>query len=381
MNGIVCCFMIVFCLLAGTVGQAQAQGVMARVAGAQPTTAGEVFVDTTWKNFEMPDQAGVSAIVAERDRVDRELKSFDEGAFVRLFNGSKAISRAARFLQKHKDARVDAGVLKELLDGVDLHSEDIARCPAYTNVVDDYYALKAIMEGASVEEAWGAMRLNLIMETVDSPWDYRKYQAILELNNPALSQAYLECLLRVFRYNGSTEGLEKLRPAIERWMPAGKLKEEIIASYAEFASLRAGEIAPAFKLEDYAGGEYALEGFRGKVLVVDVWATWCSGCIEKLPKFREMRESYKDREDIEFITISIDRQAAYPRWKELVEKHELVGMKSLFAPKETSSFQEDYHITGIPRYLVIDREGRIVSVYTPTSGPLFKEMIEGALGL
>lgn len=373
------CIIVVLCLLQGVIGQAQIKVSTEALGEGRSKSPQEMFVDTTWTNFKVPEEKALSAIVAQREGMENQLKAMEGDAFIYLFNNTKALNCAAAFLRAHKDYKVDLVALEKLIAGLDLRSVDIVRVGGVAYVVDNYYALKAMLGGASIADAWGAMRFNLITETIDSPLDYKKYTEILELNNPALSEAYLECLARVFRYNGITEGMDVLRPVIEKWMPAGKLKESILASYEEFAPFRAGQPAPAFKLKDYTGEEYSLEDFRGKVLVMDVWATWCGGCIQKLPKYKELRESYKDRKDIEFITVSIDRDQTVGLWKELVKKHELTGMKNLFAPDRVCSFKDDYHITGIPRYMVIDREGKIVSIYTPTSGPLLIETIEKAL--
>ena len=61
-------------------------------------------------------------------------------------------------------------------------------------------------------------------------------------------------------------------------------------------------------MKDTNGKNYSFADFRGKVIIVDVWATWCCSCIEKMPKFMQLKDEFKQYKDILFLTISIDRQ-------------------------------------------------------------------------
>lgn len=94
-----------------------------------------------------------------------------------------------------------------------------------------------------------------------------------------------------------------------------------------------------------------------------------------------MQEKYTGREDIEFITISIDDEGVFNRWKYTLPRLKLMDMTNLIAPKQTSDFHEKYNITGIPRYFLIDKEGNIVTVYAPAPGKAFEALIDRILGI
>ena len=98
-------------------------------------------------------------------------------------------------------------------------------------MIEDYFGLKAVAEGAPVNQAWGSMWFNTTVETIGNKYDYQRYRQILELNNPELSLAYLSCLRSVFRYNGYTKGLDEIRPLFDKNMPEGALKDEINGLY------------------------------------------------------------------------------------------------------------------------------------------------------
>lgn len=349
---------------------------------AQQPKALKEYVIKAWDDFQVSEQDTAKAILIHRERVAKYIKSQDKTAKEALQeNGARAIRRVADLYEDGKDARLKVSVIRKVLGGVDLTTREFVNCTDLTSVVEDYYALKAIAEGVPVAQAWGGMWFNTSVETIGNEYDYSRYRQILELNNPDLTLAYMSCLPQVFRYNGYTEGLDDLRPLVEKYVPEGELKSTLAELYKSYEHLQKGKKAPAFKLKDYKGVEYALEDYRGKVLVIDVWATWCGGCIAKLPYYMKMREKYKDRDDIEFITISIDDKGVFTRWKYTLPRLKLMSVTNLIAPKETCDFQKKYNITGIPRYFLIDKEGNIVTVYAPAPGKAFEALIDRTLGL
>ncbi len=145
-----------------------------------------------------------------------------------------------------------------------------------------------------------------------------------------------------------------------------------------------GKPSPEFNnYLNYKGGQTSLDSFKGKYVYIDVWATWCKPCIAQIPFLKKLEEKYA-RKKIEFISISIDDEnsagswdKAFSKWKQMVKGKNLSGVQ-LFAGKKTT-FMEDYQITGIPRFILIDPKGNIVNANAPRpSDPnleiLFKEL-------
>lgn len=117
-----------------------------------------------------------------------------------------------------------------------------------------------------------------------------------------------------------------------------------------------GRPSPMFKGVDVNGKEMTLRNFRGKYVYIDMWATWCGPCQKELPFLKKLEEKYKGR-NIAFVGLSIDQDKA--KWADRVKNGALSGTQ-LYIGKGTK-FQSDYRISGIPRFILLDPNGRIVN--------------------
>jgi peroxiredoxin len=149
-------------------------------------------------------------------------------------------------------------------------------------------------------------------------------------------------------------------------------KEDELTVYAK------GALAYNFSLKDTKDQTFSLSDFKGKVVVMDVWAMWCAPCLAEKPLFKKVEEAFKDRDDIIFIGVSHDGLAKKEVWKKFVEKK---GWKNIeLLANYDESVGKYYKIEGIPRFMIFDKEGKIVTVDAPRpSDPGFKSLIEQTL--
>ncbi|MFV0305181.1 MAG: TlpA family protein disulfide reductase [Moheibacter sp.] len=116
--------------------------------------------------------------------------------------------------------------------------------------------------------------------------------------------------------------------------------------------------APQFSFVSIEGEQVALESLKGKYLYVDIWATWCRPCLQQLPAMKELEAKY-DNQNIEFVSISVDKESDKNKWQNMVNEKQMKGIQ-LFAGR-TSSFHQDYEISTIPKFLIIGKEGEIIN--------------------
>jgi cytochrome c biogenesis protein CcmG/thiol:disulfide interchange protein DsbE len=120
-------------------------------------------------------------------------------------------------------------------------------------------------------------------------------------------------------------------------------------------SRRAGFPAPDFALPDLNGRLQRLSDFRGKVVFLNVWATWCPPCRMEMPAMETLYRRLKGR-DFVMLAVSQDDEGL-KTVKPFVEKNGLT-FPVLLDPKASVSGQ--YGVTGYPETFVIDREGKVV---------------------
>ena len=125
--------------------------------------------------------------------------------------------------------------------------------------------------------------------------------------------------------------------------------------------------APNFILTDAKGDTINLSTYKGKVVLLDFWATWCGGCKTEIPWYMEFDARYKDR-GLAVIGVSMDEEG----WKTvkpflaLDKDPETGGHTAMKYPVVigSDSLAKQYHLTSMPMTLLIDREGRIAVSHT-----------------
>lgn len=254
-----------------------------------------------------------------------------------------------------------------------------SRSKELTYVSDDYFFLTHLMQGHPIEEANGGGKNNTSMTSSYNELYYNNILRIFQEGSLELKELYLDKMAHVFRYYGYPEGFAPVQPLIAA-MPDSEKKSQVIELFESYDHLRAGKAAPDFLLPDDLGKNYSVSDFKGKVVVIDVWGTWCSWCIKKMPLFLEVAQRYKDNDEVVFASISIDSFKNYSHWKYSLPRYGMMDLVNLFACEEKSDFMKNYCITGAPRYLVFDKKGQIVNVYTPgPGGEEFEKTIQKAL--
>lgn len=238
---------------------------------------------------------------------------------------------------------------------------------------DYYYMLLCLQKGDSFDDARDGISFSTRFPSrALNENDYAKLQDVFSSRNTLLHATYLEKMRFLFQNYGCTDKMTNLQPLIEKEVAESPLKTEILELYARYAPLRRGSRAPLIIGKDRDGKVFTSRRLAGKTIVVDVWATWCCNCIEKMPKFIRLSEEFRDHQDVVFIALSIDRQQAHARWLQASEKYGITAITQVIADP---TFERDYCIAGIPRYIVIDGKGRIVSAFAPGPGEELKELI------
>jgi len=142
----------------------------------------------------------------------------------------------------------------------------------------------------------------------------------------------------------------------------------------EYELLRNGQPAIALIFKDALSTSRRLSDFKGKMIYVDLWATWCGPCIDELPALEELKGSYADQ-PIVFLPISIDSDEE--AWQNFIIRNERSLDKEFIINR---SALDAYKLITIPRYFLIDADFKIVTVFAPKpSDPQLKELLDDEL--
>ena len=174
---------------------------------------------------------------------------------------------------------------------------------------------------------------------------------------------------------GVGEGLQKAYDYLIANTTQETYKEKYTESFEKLKLLAKGMPSPTFEsYENHKGGTTSLTDLKGKYTYIDVWATWCGPCLREIPSLKAVEEEYHDK-NINFVSASIDKAKDYDTWVSMVTDKELTGFQLMADNDWSSQFAKDYQINGIPRFILVDPEGNIVSADAPRpSDPKLKEL-------
>ena len=138
--------------------------------------------------------------------------------------------------------------------------------------------------------------------------------------------------------------------------PHPEYNEAVLVALAAALKLQPGQPAPEFTLDDLDGQPVSLSQFKGQVVLLDFWASWCGPCIDDLPYLREVKKKTADW-PVVFLNISLD--ADEDDWREAIDKHEIKGVH-VRADGWGAEVAKTYQVMGIPSYYLVDSQGLIV---------------------
>lgn len=98
-----------------------------------------------------------------------------------------------------------------------------------------------------------------------------------------------------------------------------------------------------------------LKKYKGKNVLIDVWASWCPDCIKGLPKVKELQEQYPN---LVFLFIDMDKNTE--KWKSAIDKYEIKGEHIYASGGMKSDFGKAITLDWIPRYILLNKKGEIV---------------------
>lgn len=304
--------------------------------------------------FEFNEGTRVALLVRPEESIDVQVVDTGKlGAF--SASGSPSVERLTRqnklFIQTLRFIDSLDNLARLYQDSANFMQERAKWNQAYTNRVESHRnALFQMFEEDSTELA------NIMafyqgkggFELMRFPQDERYFRMV---DNGLMATLPEDKHVKFFH-----ESFENAKNAMKR-------QERIEAAKVNIAK---GKVAPEIALPGLDGDTRTLSDLRGKVVLIDFWASWCGPCRRANPELVATYNNFKDR-GFEVFSVSIDglKQQSNPRkeWQDAIAKDGLVWENHVSDLKGyESAVIEQYGFSGIPFTVLVDRDGKIVAV-------------------
>ena len=124
-----------------------------------------------------------------------------------------------------------------------------------------------------------------------------------------------------------------------------------------FTNNKFSNVAPGITLNDINGKKVSLSDFKGKVVYLDLWASWCGPCLYEMSHSQDVKAKYRENPEVVFLYISIDSDQ--DAWKRMVKKKNIHGIHLNSKGGKEDDVINKFKANTIPRYILIDKNGNI----------------------
>ncbi len=276
-------------------------------------------------------------------------------------------------LQYHNNIKEEAHedlnyLINEHTANIELNNPDLIMIWEYRNFLPQYVNYKFVKKVSEEETkiATVAEYASALFEIIEE-----------EFNNDLI----LEELYFVFLDElTSNYGVNDMHDYFERYknLNTDKNKLKIIEdSFNIWNRLSEGQPSVDFSFPDINGNIYKLNDFKGKYVYIDVWATWCGPCRIEMPHLKRLKENFKNK-NIEIIGISVDERKS--DWENFINRENLGGVQ-LYAGGWNNELVQHFMITGIPRFILLDKDGKIISANAERPSGKIEEILNELEGI
>lgn len=250
-------------------------------------------------------------------------------------NYNNATNKIACFLENPYTEPANSGV--NVLKGIKLEDKTAFNHPAYTNFLKAYAFYQYL------------------------PNDLNRYKLqyplydLIEQQFTGQVKYYLQSELLVKTYNrsGDSDLAQKKFTTFATSCSYSEYTDHILAVYGGSLSGIEHLAAPDFDVVSPEGKLLSLSNYKGKVVYISLWASWCKPCIAGFKKSKMLRQQLQDM-GVVLLNVSIDKSEN--AWRDALTRHQPLGINGLVLSLE--DFSKKYDISYVPLYLIVDKNGK-----------------------
>jgi thiol-disulfide isomerase/thioredoxin len=235
----------------------------------------------------------------------------------------------------------------DYLKKVNLNDTVLILTSTYSQFLSAYFQLKAQDEIEKDTSKYNSSLryLNLMLDLYAKEITEPKILEFLTFNT----------LFDEVRFSGTKNAKDKIEKFISETKNQNYISK-LNAEIEKWKKCEPGKQLNDYKFNDINGNEVAFSSFVGKLIYIDVWATWCGPCKTEIPLLKELEKKYKN-DKIVFVSVSIDEDKE--AWERMVKNDKLQGVQ-VWAESWKNELCSDFNISGIPRFILIDAKGLII---------------------
>lgn len=264
-----------------------------------------------------------------------------------------------QYLKDDKSFKVSKNFPK-LYNNIDLKNEKLLIHYNYLFYIDSYLKIKIakkLKKNPDLDE------IITVLETANE-----------EIENKAIKE---KIIFWKFKWDFvKSKNINKAYQKFNLIVKNDEYKQIIRNKYLKIKRIGKGDIAPTFKLLNKDNSYVSLSDFKGNMVYIDIWNTYCKPCIVEIPKFEKLKKRFsKDR--IKFVSICVN--SPKEDWKKIIKIKKLTEIQ-LFSENSNDEFFKKFMFNSAPRYILIDKEGKIVESFAgKPSDQMLIEKIENLL--
>ncbi|PWS30147.1 TlpA family protein disulfide reductase [Pedobacter paludis] len=334
-------------------------------------------IETSWGNF-VKEKKGLQTIEEINGqyllatKLIKNSKDIEINKYASFYNNFRLLESKIQYLRMHPDVKSDKSYF-DVLNRISLNDQAInsLKIIGLRALISNYYAFLKLSLGAKISD-----------DDLSDNGSIGKMEYLLK--NVSAERVINEELNQSIIYHLSIKGwspeLDKVMVIAIEKITDTATKKNLTELREKYSKVSKNTIAPAFSIPDASGKMVSLNDFKGKVIAIDVWATWCIPCMHSLPFFLKLRDKYKNNQDVVFVSISTDNAKSKDKWISFLKSKGMNGVDLHAGDESATPFEKAYNITGIPRYILIDKQGKIIEDHAPqASEPEYEALIQTAL--
>jgi thiol-disulfide isomerase/thioredoxin len=334
-------------------------------------------INVAWSDFAK-EKKGAQTII-EIDQVYQNeikliVKSKDASVnqFGNFYNNLRYLEAKLQYLRAHSTEKVEQRFF-DVANKVSLNNSAInsLKSIGLRSLVANYYMFLKLSQGADIKD-----------EDLTDNSSLGKMDYLLKnvTNERVINEELNQSIVYHLSIKGWNPQLDKIMVAAIEKTTDVAAKKNLIDLREKYSKVSKNAMAPGFLIPDATGKIISLADFKGKVVAIDVWATWCIPCMHSLPYFLKIRDKYKNNPNVVFMSISTDNAESKTKWLNFLKSKNMNGVDLHAGDKSASAFEKAYNITGIPRYILIGKDGKIIEDHAvQASEPAYETLIQAAL--